>query len=131
MSTDEPKPALDVDALVADLQARAAERSASGAYDAALGVPFETGQSGVQLRPWIGRSTRPVVGPALSFTKRGLMRLQQPVLIDLASQVSSALARQQARLDAESVRRAELEEQVAELTDRVAKLEADRGHTAD
>ena len=112
----EPAPILDVDRIVADLQERVTARRAAGEYDEqTLRTRFELVKGKVVLRPELAFSAKPLVGAPLTAIKRLLMRLQIHFLNDIVAQVNAALAADRAKLEAESRRRATLEERVAAI----------------
>ncbi len=116
MTEHEPEPILDVDRIVADLQERVTARRAAGEYDEqTFRTRFELVEGKVVLRPELAYSARPLVGAPLTAIKRLLIRLQIHFLNDIVAQVNAALAADRAKLEAESRRRATLEERVAAI----------------
>ena len=116
MTEHEPEPILDVDRIVADLQERVTARRAAGEYDEqTFRTRFELVEGKVVLRPELAYSARPLVGAPLTAIKRLLIRLQIHFLTDIVAQVNAALAADRAKLEAESRRRATLEERVAAI----------------
>ncbi len=114
-----PESPVDVDALVADIQHRAATRVAEGVYaDATLRVPLEVPhQPTVALRPELLRSAKRGVGPAITRLKWTVARMLIHFLNDLVAQVNAALSSISARIDVEASARADLERRVRALED--------------
>lgn len=123
MTEHEPEPILDVDRIVADLQERVTARRAAGEYDEqTFRTRFELVAGKVVLRPELAYSAKPLVGAPLTAIKRLLIRLQIHFLNDIVAQVNAAFAADRAKLEAESRRRATLEERVAALETRLTEL---------
>jgi hypothetical protein len=126
---------IDAEQLVAELGERVERERAAGAYaDDLSSFALETlPQAGdtssprVRLRPELGFSSKPVVGPVITLVKRLILRLQFYVLDDLARQADAAIANVEARLAAEIATRErledELEARVRELEDKIRLLE--------
>lgn len=136
---------IDVGRLMADLERRVAARRAAGEIDpAVLDLPFdgdepvEVGPS-VRLRPETAYSTRPGVGRVITMAKRAAIRFLFHFLNDLVVQINAALARldaaqgaaerqlERARGEAQA-RTARLEDEVADLSRRVAAVERRGDH---
>ena len=125
----------DVEQLVAELKQRVEKRRAAGAYaddlsDFELQTPQQTGEGSVprvRFRPELGFSSKPVIGPVITFIKRLILRLQFYVLDDLAQQADKAIADVEARLAAEIATRERLEDELEakarELEDKIRLLE--------
>jgi hypothetical protein len=133
---DEPaQRPIDLDQLTAELKERVESQRAAGAYaDDLSGIELQPlPQAGgasvprVRFRPELGFSSKPVVGPVITFIKRALLRLQFFVLDDLARQADAAIADVEARLAAEIATRgrieSELESKIRELEDKIQVLE--------
>ena len=106
---------IDVARLVDELKARVAKERAAGEYgDDLSGVALEAppspqGTHGapaqVRLRPELGFSSKPVIGPVITLVKKVLLRLLFFVLEDLAQQTDAAVKRLEAALAAEALAR--------------------------
>lgn len=119
-SASSPEPVLDVERIVRELQERVAQRRARGEYDdPGLQGHFSMAPGGIALRPEVAYSAKPFVGPAITRLKQTLIRLQFHFLNDMATQMNSALAVANSRLDAEIARRAELEARIEHLERRL------------
>jgi O-antigen chain-terminating methyltransferase len=130
-------PIIDVDRLVADLQERVAARTAAGGYDESLlAAPFElltgTPVGTIVLRPEAAYSSKPVVGPLITWMKRGLIRSLFHFLNDAVSQANVALAAGRTAVERETGAREALEAQLQgttreldEARDRIHALEAE------
>jgi hypothetical protein len=136
---------IDVEKVVAELQARVARGRQDGDDDAAIRGPQLTlGQDRIVLRPELTASTRRVVGVPLSLVRRALMRVQFQFLDDLVGQVNRAIDRErtaregetgdrealalrvqshEAELDAIRASLAEIERRLAEIGPRIATLD--------
>jgi len=77
----------------------------------------------VTFRPELGFSSKPVVGPVITFVKRFLLRLQLHVFNDLAQQTDTAIARVEPAIAVEAATRERLEDRVKALESRLAKLD--------
>jgi len=117
--------AVDVDAIMSDIAARLEARP----YDTGL-QPFvadfrgSTGFPVFEVTPDTGRSTKPVVGPLVTRSKRMVARAAAPMVSDLGAQVSVALADLQATI-------ADLLEEQARLSEAIAEIERRLGTPTD
>lgn len=135
MAEEPAAPPVNVQQLTAELKKRVEQERAAGAYaDDLSGIdlyvpPQAEAGSGprVRFRPELGFSSKPVIGPVITFVKRVILRLQFYVLDDLARQADTAIADVEARLAAEVATRErledELEAKIAELEDKIRVLE--------
>jgi hypothetical protein len=115
---------VDADQIVAGLRERVEQERAAGAYADDLSA-FELGRpeaagARVRFRPELGFSSKPVIGPPITFVKRVLLRLQLHVFDDLARQADEAIERVENRLAVEIATRERLE---SELGARIGELE--------
>lgn len=121
--------------VVGELKERAAKERATGGYpdeleDEKLEPPasivqgFDLQASGprVRFRPELGFSSKPVVGPAITFVKRFQLRLLLYVFEDLARQTDTAIARLEAALAVEIAMRERVER---DMEDKVRDLESE------
>jgi len=127
-----------VEQVVLELRDRVERARAAGEYaddlsDVELQIPsvpvvqgFDLQAAGprVRFRPELGFSSKPVVGPAITFVKRVLFRLQLHVFNDLAQQTDTAIARVETAIAVEAATRERLEDRMKALEARLAKLEA-------
>lgn len=113
MTENPTPPALDVEAIVTEIRARAAHARQSGGYrPEILDIPFEhlaPESTLIRLRPEMGYSSKPVVGPAITTAKKTLLRGIRHVLDDAFTQTNTAVA--------------SLREEIAENDDDVARLD--------
>jgi hypothetical protein len=126
---------IDVQQLAAELKERVEQERAGGAYaDDLSGVELQSlplaedaSSPRVRFRPELGFSSKPVIGPVITFVKRLILRLQFYVLDDLARQADAAIANVEARLAAEIATRERLEDEMEaktrELEDKIRLLE--------
>ena len=136
----EPAPEIDVSQLAEELKARADRERAAGAYaddlsgftlpkpnesSIAEGFDLRAGEPRVRFRPELGFSTKPVVGPVLTLSKRGLLRLLRYVFDDLARQTDAAIGRVEGALAVEIATRERLEREVDELKTRLEEARKD------
>jgi hypothetical protein len=111
--------------VVAGLRERTEQERAAGGYpddlaSVALDEPgsivqgFDLQSRGprVQLRPELAFSSKPVVGPAITFVKRFYLRLLLYVLQDLARQTDTAIARIETALAVEIATRERREQEL-------------------
>jgi O-antigen chain-terminating methyltransferase len=101
---DRSKHVIDVEQLVDELKGRVEKQRAAGAYADDLSgtelqvpppaeppIPDTDAQAPrVQLRPELGFSSKPVIGPVITLVKRFILRLIHFVLDDLARQADAA-----------------------------------------
>jgi hypothetical protein len=118
---------VDPQQVVAELQQRREAERASGAYADDLSafeleVPRESGPR-VRFRPELGFSSKRVIGPPITLTKRLLLRLQLYVFDDLARQADEAILAVERRLEVEIATRERLEGELRELEARIRELE--------
>ena len=134
----EPAPEVDVSQLSDELKARADRERAAGGYPDDLsgftlpkpteapsiteGFDLRAGEPRVRFRPELGFSTKPVIGPVLTLSKRSLLRLLRYVFDDLARQTDAAIGRVEAALAVEIATRERLER---ELERKTRELEAE------
>jgi SAM-dependent methyltransferase len=119
-----PKQIIDVERLVEELRQRVARTRAGGAYADDLSAiqldvlpPDGTGDalvegfdlagtgSRIRLRPELGFSAKPVIGPFITLVKKFILRLLFYVLDDLAQQTDAAVRRLETALAAETAAR--------------------------
>jgi SAM-dependent methyltransferase len=124
MGESPPKQIIDVERLVEELRQRVARRRAGGAYTDDLSAiqldvlpPDGTGDTLVEgfdlagagarirLRPELGFSAKPVIGPFITLVKKFILRLLFYVLDDLAQQTDAAVRRLETALAAETAAR--------------------------
>lgn len=115
---------VDPEQIVAGLRQRVEQERAAGAYADDLSA-FELDRpqaegARVRFRPELGFSSKPVIGPPITFVKRVLLRLQLHVFDDLARQADEAIERVEHRLAVEIATRERLER---ELEARIGELE--------
>jgi hypothetical protein len=129
-----------VDQVVLELKERVERARAAGEYaDDLSGVELQTpsvpivqgfdldgARQRITFRPELGYSSKPVVGPVITFVKRVLLRLQLHVFNDLAQQTDTAIARVETAIAVEAATRERLEDRVKVLEARLAKLEKAR-----
>ena len=115
------KQPFDVDAVMADLEARVA-----AAPDAKAGLtPFAadfTGAEGVEafeVEPEVHGSTKPVLGPVVTRGKQMVARAAAPMVAGLGEQVAVSLAEIRRTLDDMLEEQARLREAVAALELRI------------
>jgi hypothetical protein len=136
----EPAPEIDVSQLAEELKARADRERAAGAYaddlsgftlpkpnesSIAEGFDLRAGEPRVRFRPELGFSTKPVVGPVLTLSKRGILRLLRYVFDDLARQTDAAIGRVEGALAVEIATRERLEREVDDLKARLDEARKD------
>ncbi len=138
----EPTPEIDVSQLADELQERADRERASGGYPEDLsgftlpeanetpsiaeGFDLRAGEPRVRFRPeGLGFSTKPVIGPVLTLSKRSLLRLLRYVFDDLARQTDAAIGRVEAALAVEIATRERLEREVDDLKARLEEARKD------
>jgi hypothetical protein len=130
----EPAPEIDVSQLAEELKARADRERAAGGYADDLsgftlekpqetppysiteGFDLRAGEPRVRFRPELGFSTKPVIGPVLTFVKRSILRLLRYVFDDLARQTDAAIGRVEAALAVEIATRERLERELERKT---------------
>jgi SAM-dependent methyltransferase len=124
MGESQPRQIIDVERLVEELRQRVARRRAGGAYADDLSAiqldvlpPDGTGDALVEgfdlagtgarirLRPELGFSAKPVIGPFITLVKKFILRLLFYVLDDLAQQTDAAVRRLETALAAETAAR--------------------------
>jgi SAM-dependent methyltransferase len=124
MGESPPKQIIDVERLVDELRQRVARRRAGGAYaddlsaiqldvlppdgtSDALVEGFDLAGTGsrIRLRPELGFSAKPVIGPFITLVKKFILRLLFYVLDDLAQQTDAAVRRLETALAAETAAR--------------------------
>jgi O-antigen chain-terminating methyltransferase len=144
MSETPGEPIIDVERLVKELRTRVARARAAGAYGDDLSVvqldllpPMQGGDGGIvegfdlagshpriRLRPELGFSAKPVIGPFITLVKKFILRLLFYVLDDLAQQTDAAVRRLETALAAETAARsgegAALEARSTAVDERVA-----------
>jgi hypothetical protein len=132
---DETAKPIDVSELAADLERRTEQERAAGAYaddlsqfqldrphsESSIVEGFDLARAGprVRFRPELAFSSKPVIGPGITFVKRFYVRLLFYVLDDLARQTDLALSRVEAALAVEVATRERLEKEVEELKERL------------
>jgi hypothetical protein len=144
MTETPAKREIDVEGLVVELRERVAGERVAGAYADDLSavelevLPAEGGpQRGlatrfdlgavsprIRLRPELGFSSKPVIGPPITLVKRFLLRLLFFVFDDLARQADAAVTRLEAALSAEAAARETVEIDLRQLVKRQEDLEA-------
>ena len=126
-----------VERVVLDLKDRVERARAAGEYaDDLSGVELQTPSvpivqgfdlegagPRVRFRPELGFSSKPLIGPVITFVKRTLFRLQLHVFDDLAQQTDAAIARVETAIAVEAATRERLDDRVKALESRLAKLE--------
>lgn len=126
-----------VEQVVLELKDRVERARAAGEYaDDLSGIELQTpsipivqgfdlrdGGPRVSFRPELGFSSKPVIGPVITFVKRVLLRLQLHVFNDLAQQTDTAIARVETAIAVEAATRERLEDRMKALESRLAKLE--------
>ena len=144
----EPAPEIDVSQLAEELKARADRERAAGAYPDDLagftlekpqeaptssiteGFDLRAGEPRVRFRPELGFSTKPVIGPVLTFVKRSILRLLRYVFDDLTRLTDAAIGRVEAALAVEIATRERLERELERKTrelEREIQLLRDKG----
>lgn len=130
-----PAQRFEPDEVVARLEKQVAQERAAGAYaddlsnveleQPSLSQGFDLDASGprVRFRPELGFSSKPVIGHLITPVKRFYLRLLLYVFDDLAQQADTAIRRVESALAVEVAARERLEKEVAELKDRLARLE--------
>lgn len=119
-------PVIDVERLVEELRERLAAQRASGAYAddlSAIGLDVAAVGPQVRFRPELGFSSKPIVGPVITAVKQLLLRLLYYVLKDLADQTDAAVGRAEAQAADALTRARKTDEEVEQLSRRVAALE--------
>jgi hypothetical protein len=114
---DEPGRRSDVEHIAAALKERVERERAAGAYADDLSgfelqTPGEDAGPRVRLRPELGFSSKPVIGPVITQVKRLVLRLQFHVLDDLARQTDAAITRLERALAVEIATRERLEREL-------------------
>jgi hypothetical protein len=131
-----------VERVVVDLKDRVERARAAGEYaDDLSGVELQKPEQSmpivrgldlqgagprVRFRPELGFSSKPVIGPVITFVKRTLLRLQLHVFEDLAQQTDAAIARVETAIAVEAATRERLEDRVKALESRLAMLQKSR-----
>jgi hypothetical protein len=117
---DEPSSrATDLEQIATALKGRVENERAAGAYEDDLSgfelqTPGEDATPRVRLRPELGFSSKPVIGPVITQVKRLVLRLQFHVLDDLARQTDAAITRLERALAVEIATRERLERELDE-----------------
>jgi SAM-dependent methyltransferase len=140
VSTEDKPPIIDVERLVEDLKARLERERAAGAYaDDLSGVVLQKPPSvdpatplepaydfdapRVRFRPELGFSSKPVIGPVITFVKRFILRLIFHVMDDLARQTDAALGRVEVAL---AVQAGELQRETNRIDAERDRLDTER-----
>jgi hypothetical protein len=127
MAEERAQQPVDPEQLVAGLRKRLDAERAGGAYaDDLSGFELEKPDIDgprVRFRPELGFSSKPVVGPPITWVKRLLLRLQLYVFDDLARQADEAIQHAEHGLAVEVANRERLEDEVRELEARIRSLE--------
>lgn len=120
----EPTPIIDTDRLVTELKHKALEREAPAKPPSPIDEPHDPVFT---FRPEIGPSTKPVIGPLITFARRLLGRLLYYPLQDLAVQIQHGLVTEryaqqsalQSALESEAAARESVEEDLRLLRGKV------------
>jgi hypothetical protein len=127
MAHERAEQPIDAEQRVARLVERLESERAAGAYADDLSgfeleIPRESGPR-VRFRPELGFSSKRMIGPPITLTKRLLLRLQHYVFDDLAKQADEAIQSVEHRLEVEIATRQRLEEEIRELEAWIRDLE--------
>ncbi len=126
MTENRTTPAVDVEAIVAEIQVRAAHARRSGGYrPEILDIPFEhlaPDSTLIRLRPEMGYSSKPVVGPAITTAKKTLLRGIRHVLDDAFTQTNTAVAGLREEIAGNEDDVARLDRRLDEIATRVTEL---------
>jgi hypothetical protein len=133
MADDPGRRGTELEHIAAALKVRLENERAAGAYADDLSgfelqTPGEDAGPRVRLRPELGFSSKPVIGPMITQVKRLVLRLQFHVLDDLARQTDAAITRLDRALAVEIATRERLER---ELDDKLRLHEDKDGSDGD